>query len=268
MTQNVTQKLMARVAGLTVFFWVIKILSTTVGETAADFINADLGLGLLKTTLLMGMVTICSVAWQFRMKKYYAPAYWLLVIMMSIEGTLITDLMVDNFGVSLVPLDVIFTIMMLGVFYLWYKKEGTLSIHSITTEKREIFYWNIVLISFALGTGLGDTVSEYLNVGYFNSLIIFSFIFLLSGWLYSAKALNGVAAFWIAFIVTRPIGASLGDLMIQLPQDGGIGLGLSLVNVIFFMVITGLIAYLTMTRLDVQTVTVEAVSQKITGERG
>lgn len=251
-----TQKLINRVAGLTVFFWIVKILSTTVGETAADYINVDLGIGLANTTILMGVITICSVIWQFKMKKYFAPAYWFLVIMMSIEGTLITDLLVDNFGVSLITLDIIFTIMMLGIFYVWHKKEGTLSIHSINVTKREIFYWNIVLITFALGTGLGDSVSEYLNVGYLNSLIIFTSIFLLAGGLYYSKVLDGVTAFWIAFIVTRPIGASLGDLMIQMPQDGGLGIGVADINIVFFTIILGLVAYLTKTKLDIETIPV------------
>ncbi len=252
-----TQKLMNRVAGLTVFFWIIKILSTTVGETAADFINGDLGIGLLNTTILMGVITIGSVIWQFKMKKYFAPAYWFLVVMMSIEGTLITDLLVDQFGVSLITLDIIFTIMMLGVFYIWYKKEGTLSIHSINVTKREIFYWSIVLITFALGTGLGDSVSEYLNVGYLNSLIIFTSVFLLAGCLYYAKIIDGVTAFWIAFIVTRPIGASLGDLMIQMPKDGGMGIGVAHINIVFFTIISGLVAYLTATGLDIETIEIK-----------
>ncbi len=252
-----TQKLMNRVAGLTVFFWIIKILSTTVGETAADFINGDLGIGLFNTTILMGIITIGSVIWQFKMKKYFAPAYWFLVVMMSIEGTLITDLLVDQFGVSLITLDIIFTIMMLGVFYIWYKKEGTLSIHSINVTKREIFYWSIVLITFALGTGLGDSVSEYLNVGYLNSLIIFTSVFLLAGCFYYAKIIDGVTAFWIAFIVTRPIGASLGDLMIQMPKDGGMGIGVAHINIVFFTIISGLVAYLTATGLDIETIEIK-----------
>ncbi len=246
-----TQSLINRVAGLTAFFWIIKILSTTVGETAADFVNVDLGLGLLNTTILMGAVAAIAVVWQFKMKKYFAPAYWFLIIMMSVEGTLITDLLVDKLGVSLITLDIIFTIAMLGVFYLWYKGEGTLSIHSIITPRREIFYWVIVLATFTLGTGIGDTISEHLNVGYLNSLIIFASIFSVAGGLFYANVLDGVIAFWVAFIVTRPIGASLGDLMIQVPQAGGIGIPIGYVNVAFFTVITGLVVYLTKTKIDI-----------------
>ncbi|WP_024788971.1 MULTISPECIES: membrane protein [unclassified Lebetimonas] len=240
-----------RVAGLTVFFWIVKILSTTVGETVADFVNVDLGVGLVGTTILMGVITIGSVIWDLKLKKYYAPAYWFLIVMMSIEGTLISDLLVDGLGVSLITLDVVFTIAMLAGFYLWYKEEGTLSIHKITNDRREIFYWLIVLITFALGTAVGDTVSEHLNFGYLNSLMLFGGIFVLAGILFYMKMLDGVTAFWLAFIVTRPVGASLGDLLIQAPVDGGFGISAGVVNTIFLSIIIAVVAYLTVSKVDV-----------------
>jgi len=243
--------LINRVAGLTLFFWIVKILSTTVGETAADFIAVDMNVGLMGTTLLMGAVTIGVVFWNFKMKKYFAPAYWFLIVMMSIEGTLITDILVDNFEISLITLDVIFTIMMITAFYLWYKEEGALSIHKITNNRREAFYWLIVLITFALGTGVGDTVSEFLKFGYLNSLMLFCSIFVVAGGLFYTKILDGVTAFWIAFIVTRPIGASLGDLFIQSPQDGGMGIGAGTINITFFVVIIAIVSYLTISKTDV-----------------
>ena len=246
-----------RVAGLTVFFWIIKILSTTVGETAADFVSADLGLGLTNTALIMGVVTVAAVAWQLRIKKYYAPAYWLLIVMMSIEGTLITDILVDKYDISLITLDSVFFVSMVAIFLLWYKEEGTLSIHAIDNNRREIFYWLIVLITFALGTAVGDTVSEHLNFGYLHSLLLFGGVFLLAYVLFLAKILNGVTAFWVAFIVTRPVGASLGDLMIQLPKDGGLGLGTGLVNIGFFAIVIGLAAFLTISRIDVEVERIE-----------
>ncbi len=239
------KELINRVASLGVLFWIIKILSTTVGETAADYVSDNLGLGLILTTVLMGVLTIVAVFWNFRQKKYYPPSYWLLIVMMSIEGTLITDFLVDQLKVSLLTLDVIFTIAMGLVFYFWYKKEHSLSIHSINNDSRETFYWIIVLTTFALGTGVGDTVSEYLSFGYLNSLILFGSIFILAGALYYFKIISGVLAFWIAFIVTRPIGASLGDLLIQEPKDGGMGISITIINVIFFIVIVGLVVYLT-----------------------
>ncbi|AFL82624.1 uncharacterized membrane-anchored protein [Aequorivita sublithincola DSM 14238] len=239
------KELLNRVAELGILFWVIKIFSTTVGETAADYIAVNLNFGLPTTTILMGVITIIVVIWNFRQKKYYPPAYWLLIVMMSIEGTLITDYLVDNLGVSLLILDVVFTIAMAVVFYLWYAKEETLSIHSINNNARERFYWIIVLTTFALGTGVGDTVSEYLNVGYLYSLVIFGSIFILAGILYYTKIISAVLAFWIAFIVTRPIGASLGDLFIQAPKDGGLGISITIINIIFFAVIIACVVYLT-----------------------
>ena len=240
-----------RVAGLTVFFWIVKILSTTVGETAADFIAVNMKVGLIGTTLLMGIVTIAAIVWNFKQKKYLAPTYWFLIVMMSIEGTLITDILVDNFSVSLITLDIVFTTMMAIGFYVWYKAERTLSIHKINNDKRERFYWLIVLITFALGTGVGDTVSEHLSFGYLNSLMLFGGIFVVAGGLFYAKILNGVTTFWIAFIVTRPIGASLGDLFIQTPADGGLGISAGTINITFFAIIIVVVTYLSMTKMDI-----------------
>jgi uncharacterized membrane-anchored protein len=239
------KELINRVASLGVLFWVIKIFSTTVGETAADYVSVNLNLGLILTTILMGAITIGVVFWNFKQKKYYPPAYWILIVMMSIEGTLITDFLVEKLNVSLLILDVIFTIAMGLVFYFWYKKEHSLSIHSINNDRRETFYWIIVLTTFALGTGVGDTISEYLSFGYLNSLILFGSIFILAGVLFYLKIIGDVLAFWIAFIVTRPIGASLGDLLIQEPKDGGMGISITIVNILFFIVIIASVVYLT-----------------------
>ena len=240
------QESINRVARLGFLFWIIKIFSTTVGETAADYVSVNVNLGLVLTTVIMGIITIAATIWNFKQKKYVPPAYWLLIVMMSIEGTLITDLLVDQLNVSLLVLDIGFSIAMILLFYLWYKKEHSLSIHSINNDKREIFYWLIVLTTFALGTGVGDTVSEYLNFGYLHSLILFGSIFILSGVLYYFKIISGVLAFWIAFIVTRPIGASLGDLFIQSPKEGGLGISVGVINIMFFIVIITSVVYLTM----------------------
>jgi uncharacterized membrane-anchored protein len=242
-------ELINRVASLSILFWIIKIVSTTVGETAADYVATNLNLGLINTAIIMGIITILVVIWNFKQKKYFPPSYWSLIVMMSIEGTLITDLLVDTLNVSLLILDVVFGITMGLLFFFWHKKENTLSIHEINNDNREKFYWIIVLTTFALGTGVGDTVSEFLNVGYFYSLIIFGSIFILAGILYYFKIINAVLAFWIAFIVTRPIGASLGDLFIQTPKDGGLGISVGIINSIFFIVIITSVFYLNMSLL-------------------
>jgi uncharacterized membrane-anchored protein len=248
-----TQSVMNRVAGLTVFFWIVKILSTTVGETAADFVAVNMHVGLMGTTLLMGVVTLAAIIWNFKVQNYFAPAYWFLIVMMSIEGTLITDILVDVFGITLITLDIIFTAIMVIGFYLWHKTEGTLSIHRITNNSREVYYWLIVLTTFALGTGVGDTVSEHLSFGYMNSLMLFGGIFIVAGGLYYAKILGGITAFWIAFIVTRPIGASLGDLFIQAPKDGGMGISAGTINIVFFTIIIFVVTYLTISKIDIVT---------------
>lgn len=240
-----TENIVNRVATLGILFWIVKIFSTTVGETAADYISVDLKLGLNLTTVLMGVLTLLVAFWNFRQKKYYPPAYWLLIVMMSIEGTLITDILVDNLNFSLPVLDIVFSLAMILLFYFWHKKEHTLSIHTINNNSRELFYWLIVLTTFALGTGIGDTISEYLHFGYLNSLLLFGSIFVSAGVLNYFKIISGTLAFWIAFIVTRPIGASLGDLFIQEPKDGGFGISAGTINIIFFTVIILSVLYLT-----------------------
>tara|TARA_R110000868_G_scaffold53163_3_gene167180 strand:+ start:17911 stop:18672 length:762 start_codon:yes stop_codon:yes gene_type:complete len=242
-------ELINRVASLSILFWTIKIVSTTVGETAADYVSSNLNFGLINTAIIMGIITILVVIWNFKQKKYFPPSYWSLIVMMSIEGTLITDLLVETLSVSLLTLDVVFGIAMGLLFFFWHKKENTLSIHEINNDNREKFYWIIVLTTFALGTGVGDTVSEYLSVGYFYSLLIFGSIFIVAGVLYYLKIINAVLAFWIAFIVTRPIGASLGDLFIQTPKDGGLGISVATINSIFFIVIIASVFYLNISSL-------------------
>lgn len=243
--EKIMKKLLIRVPEVTFLFWVVKVLSTTVGETGADFISTNLGLGLNITSLIMSGLLVVSLFIQFRLKRYVPVSYWTVVILMSIVGTLITDLLVDNLGVSLVTLSIVFTIAMLAGFAVWYKNEKTLSIHSIATARREMFYWIIILIAFALGTGIGDLMSEKLGLGYGLALLIFAAsIAIVAVGFYRLK-INSVLAFWIAFILTRPLGASLGDFMIQPVTEGGLGLGMSIVNALFFLVIAGLIVYMT-----------------------
>src|SRR5438309_6645432 len=145
------RKMLNKVPELTLYFWIIKILCTTVGETAADFLNANLGLGLTKTTYVMGTVLLIVLFCQFRLRKYVPAVYWLVVVLLSIVGTLITDNLTDNFGVSLFTTTTEFSIILAAVFGAWYLSEKTLSIHSIITTKREAFYWLAVLFTFALG---------------------------------------------------------------------------------------------------------------------
>ena len=153
-----------KVPEITIYFWVIKVLCTTVGETAADFLSANLGLGLTNTTFIMGGLLLITLFFQFRFRKYVPGIYWLAVVLLSIVGTQITDNLVDNFGVTLVTTTTIFTIVLAAIFVAWYASEKTLSIHTIYTTRRETFYWLAILFTFALGTAAGDLIAERLDV--------------------------------------------------------------------------------------------------------
>ena len=240
---NVKQALL-RVPEVTLVFWIIKTLSTTVGETGADFLAFDLGWGMPVTSVLMTGIMVVLLYLQFGKFKRYVPAnYWSLVVLVSVLGTLITDMLVDLAGVSLVTLSVVFTMMMLAGFYLWYREEGTLSIHSIDTGKREAWYWVVILLAFALGTGVGDLISEHFALGYGNALLLFSGLIATVAVAHYVFKLNAVTAFWFAYVLTRPLGASLGDFMIQLPADGGMGINMMTVNTAFLAAIMFLVGY-------------------------
>jgi uncharacterized membrane-anchored protein len=214
-TKSGVGELLNKVPEVTLFFWLIKVLCTTVGETAADFLNTSLKLGLTGTTLVMGVLLLIVLVFQFRARAYVPAIYWLGVVLLSIFGTLITDNLTDNFGISLVTTTVIFALCLAVTFAVWYAKENTLSIHSITTTRREGFYWLAILFTFALGTAAGDLVAEKFNVGYLLSLVLFAGVIAVVALAYYRFRLNGILSFWIAYILTRPLGASLGGLFIS-----------------------------------------------------
>ena len=166
--------MMNKVPAITLYFWVIKILCTTVGETASDFLNANLGLGLTGTGLVMSALLVIVLVFQFRNKSYLPPVYWLSVVLISVVGTLITDNLTDNFGVPLTTTTIVFAMLLITTFAVWYAFEKTLSIHSIDTLRRESFYWLAILFTFALGTAAGDLAAEALGLGYLTSLLIFA----------------------------------------------------------------------------------------------
>lgn len=241
-----------KVPVVTAFFWIIKVLCTTVGETAADYLNVDLNFGLTATSLVMGALLLVVLAVQLNLKRYVPVVYWLAVVLISIVGTLITDNLTDHFGVSLVTSSVVFAIILFIVMMIWLRVEGTISIHTITTKRRECFYWLTVLFTFALGTATGDLVAEQWNLGYRSSLLLFLAIIAVIGVAYKQWGLDATMAFWFTYILTRPLGASLGDYLSQSPDDGGLGLGTVATSVIFLGTITALVIYLTATRRDVE----------------
>lgn len=233
-----------KVPEVTAVFWIIKVLATTVGETFADYLDVTLGLGLTLTSVLMAVLLIGALIAQFRLRRYVPAVYWLAIVLISVVGTLITDNLTDNLGVPLWLTAVVFAALLAGTFVAWSAVEKTLSIHSIRTTRRESFYWLTVLFTFALGTAAGDLLAERLNLGYALSLIVFAAAIGVVAVLYGVFRLNAVVAFWIAYILTRPLGASTGDLLSQSTKDGGLGLGTTGTSVLFFAVILVLVAVL------------------------
>lgn len=234
-----------KVPQVTLFFWVIKIMATTVGETAADFLNTNLDLGLTNTSVLMGALLLAALVGQFRKDRYVPWIYWVSVVLISVVGTLITDNLTDNFGVSLEATTAVFAAALAVTFGVWYASERTLSIHTIFTPRREWFYWAAILFTFALGTAAGDLVAESLMLGYFNSALVFGAGIAIVTFCFYVFSINAVLAFWLAYVLTRPFGASLGDLLSQPAGHGGLGLGTFGTSALFLVVILGLIAYMT-----------------------
>ncbi|TSE01702.1 hypothetical protein FOS14_02860 [Skermania sp. ID1734] len=240
-----------KVPEVTVYFWIIKILATTVGETAADYLNMHLGLGLADTTLIMAGLFTAVLAWQFCRRGYVPWVYWLTVTLISVVGTLITDNLTDNLGVPLQTSTAAFTVALVIVFAAWYASERTLSIHSIVTTRREAFYWLAILVTFALGTAAGDLMGEQLHLGYGTSALIVGTVIAAIFTAHKVLGLNAVLAFWLAYILTRPLGASLGDLLAQPSDSGGLGFGTTWTTAVFLTAIVALVAYLTVSRRDV-----------------
>lgn len=234
-----------RVPQVTVDFWLIKLMAVTVGETAADYLAVNLGLGLPLTSIIMTGILVLALVLQFAQKRYVPWVYWLAVVLISVVGTLLTDNLVDNFGVPLVVTTVCCSVLLALTFAVWYASERTLSIHSIVTTRREAFYWLAILFTFALGTAAGDLVAEKLEVGYLMTGLLFAGIIAVIALGYYVLKLNGILAFWLAYILTRPLGASFGDLLSQPVEYGGLGLGTIVTSLIFLGTIAALVLYMT-----------------------
>ncbi|MET9125944.1 hypothetical protein [Streptomyces sp. NPDC004528] len=240
-----------KVPEVTVYFWVIKVLCTTVGETAADLLAEKAGLGLTGVSVLMSALLALVLVVQFRTRAYRAGVYWTAVALISVVGTLISDNLTDNMGVPLETSTTVFAVILAVVFAVWYRRERTLSIHHIDTTGREGFYWLAVLFTFALGTAAGDLVSERMNLGYWLSAVLFALAIGAVAVAHLALGLNAVWSFWIAYVLTRPLGASIGDYLSQPTGDGGLGLGTVVTSVLFLAVILAMVVYLSVTRKDI-----------------
>ncbi|MDE2028456.1 MAG: hypothetical protein KGK03_09990 [Candidatus Omnitrophica bacterium] len=254
-------RILNKVPEVTVYFWVIKVLCTTVGETAADYLNESLHFGLTWTSVVMGTLLVAVLVFQFRAGKYIPRIYWLAVVLISIVGTLITDNLTDHLKVPLEVTTVVFSVLLVLTFAVWYGIERTLSVHSIVTARREAFYWLAILFTFALGTAAGDLSAEKFNLGYLVSMFIFAGLiamvtaahFILKAVLtirHKYRPANAVLAFWLAYILTRPLGASIGDFLSQPQVNGGLGLGTTMTSMLFLAAILTLVIYLTVSRKD------------------
>lgn len=237
-----------RVPKVTVDFWLIKLMAVTMGETAADYLAVNLGFGLTATSLIMTAILIGALVLQFGQRRYVPWSYWLAVVLISIVGTLVTDNLVDNFGVSLISATIGFTIALAATFAAWFASEKTLSIHKVFTLKREAYYWLAILFTFALGTAAGDMVAELFGLGYLATGILFGMIIASLALGYALLGLDPILGFWLAYIFTRPLGASFGDLLSQPTKFGGMGLGTIITSALFLAAIIAIVAYMSVSR--------------------
>jgi uncharacterized membrane-anchored protein len=245
---------LSKVPEIAAMFWVLKLLTTGMGEAMSDF----LGQQSVPLAALIGIVGICvALRLQLRQTEYRAGYYWFAVMMVAIFGTMVADGIRDGVGIGYGVTTPLFALVTAGIFYAWYRSEGTLSIHSITTPRRERFYWAAVLATFALGTAAGDLTALALNLGFFPSIVLFAALMAVPAIGYWRFHLNPILAFWAAYILTRPLGASFADWFSK-PTNGGLNLGDGLVAAIELVIFVGLVTYVARTKLDVQPARVHA----------
>lgn len=244
-TSNGAARILNKVPQVTLAFWAIKIMSTTVGETGADYLAVHAGLGKAVTNGITLIVLLVALTLQLRTRRYIPWIYWLTVVLVSIVGTQITDALTDGMDVSLYITTPVFAAALAGTFAVWYATERTLSIHTIVTRRREIFYWTAILLTFALGTAAGDLATEAAGLGFNLGVIAFGAMIAVVTTVYYFGA-NAVLCFWIGYILTRPLGASLGDLLSQSREYGGLGFGSVYTSLGFLIVIVMLVAFLTL----------------------
>ncbi|MGY3551383.1 putative membrane-anchored protein [Bradyrhizobium sp. USDA 4472] len=239
------RRLLNKVPEVTAIFWAIKILSTTVGETGADYLAVHVGLGASLTAICMTGLLIAVLLLQLSRRAYVPWIYWLTVVLVSIVGTQLTDLLTDKLEISLYVSTAAFACALAATFAIWYAAERTLSIHGILTTRRELFYWTAILFTFALGTAAGDLATEALGLGFQLGVVAFGALIVAVALSHTIGA-NPVLTFWLAYILTRPLGASLGDLLSQSREYGGIGLGTIQTSIVFLTAIVGLVAWVTL----------------------
>jgi uncharacterized membrane-anchored protein len=235
----------AKVPEITAYFWITKVLTTGMGEAASDYLGARLGSAIAMP--LAGIALAVALLVQFRVREYRAWVYWLAVVMVSVFGTMVADGIHNGAGVPYWLSTIVFALILAAVLGGWYLSERTLDIHSIYTRRRESFYWGTVIGTFALGTAAGDMTASTFNLGYVSSVVIFAVAIGVPAIGYWKFGLNPILAFWFAYIVTRPLGASAADLMAVPRKLGGWGLGTGWVTLITTAAIVCFVAYLAVT---------------------
>lgn len=237
-----------KVPEVTIFFWIIKLLTTGMGETTSDYLVYHIDPYL--AVALGGIGLVVSLLLQLAVRRYIPWVYWLAVVMVAIFGTMAADVVHIVLGVPYLISSIGFAVALAAIFAGWYTSEKTLSIHSITTRRRELFYWATIMATFALGTAVGDMTASTLGLGYFASGLLFAVLFALPGLAYWLVGLNEVVAFWFAYIMTRPLGASFADWFGKPHSVSGLGLGTGQISLVLAVLIAGFVGYVTVTRKD------------------
>lgn len=244
-TATPARQMLNKVPEVTAAFWLIKIMATTVGETGADYLAVHVGLGTAVTGAIMVALLLTALVAQLRALQYVPSTYWLTVVLVSVVGTQLTDALTDKLDISLYTSTICFTLALAATFAAWDASEHTLSIHTITTRKRELFYWAAILFTFALGTAAGDLATEALSLGFTIGSLVFGGLIAAIFLAYKMGG-NAVLTFWLAYILTRPLGASFGDLLSQSRPNGGLGLGTIVTSLAFLAVIIALVTWFTL----------------------
>jgi uncharacterized membrane-anchored protein len=243
------EPLAAKVPEITALFWVIKLLTTAAGEATSDYLGHNVAVGALVEVAVLAV----GVGWQFSTRRYFAPAYWSLALAIAITGTGASDTMHLTFGIPYAATTAIWAVVLAAIFWRWYRSERTLSIHSVTTQRREIYYWCTVFASFALGTAVGDLTATTLNLGYLTSVILFTGAIVIPAVAWWRFKVNAVLAFWSAYVLTRPIGASVADYVSKPHHLSGANFGDGPTAALAVLAVAILVAYAAITRVDVQT---------------
>lgn len=247
---GISRKLLRKVPEITVYFWIIKVLTTAMGEVTSDFLVHQLNPVIAVGLGFIGFAV--ALILQFWVRRYIAWIYWLAVVMVAIFGTMAADVLHVGLGIPYLVSTSLFLVALAVIFMTWYMTEKTLSIHSIFTFRRELFYWATVMATFALGTAAGDMTASTMRLGYFASGVLFTVLFAIPALAYWLFGLNEILAFWLAYILTRPLGASFADWVGRPHSLSGLGLGTGWVSLVLTILIIGFVVYLTITRKDIK----------------